>query len=194
MTKILAAMAALAVATVGCKGETKYRDSPETASELQKCHNLANEKQKFITTLEAELAALKQKCGEEVVINVAGDGTLKVSGGPGPSRVTHPENPAGNAADMDLYKAFLAKVNGSKGLIKKCYQNALKKDSSLQASDIVLHITVKYHASGKIAGVNFDKGISDTFTGCMEAVTAKWKLPAAPRAYTFKTPVTLTPK
>ena len=194
MIKILAALAALAVAAVGCKGETKYRDNPETVTELQKCQNLANEKQKFITTLEGELAKLKEKGGDEVVINISGDGTLKVSGGAGPTRASHPEDPAGNAADMDLYKAFLAKVNGSKGSIKKCYQNALKKDSSLQANDIVLHITVKYHASGKVADVNFDKGISDTFTGCMEAVAGTWKLPSAPRAYTFKTPVTLTPK
>ena len=196
MTRWMALLAVSAVALSSCKGETKYRDNPETMSELEKCANLTNEKQKYISNLEGKLARIEEQGGPngEVVINVSGDGTLTVTGGRGPTRATKPKDPAGDAKDLELYKAFLAKVNGSKGTIKKCYQNALKKDSSLTAATIVLNITVKYKSSGSVADTSLDKSVSSTFSSCMRTIATRWNLPASARSYTFKAPVTLTPQ
>jgi hypothetical protein len=196
MTRSMALLAVSAVALLSCKGETKYRDNPDTMTQLEKCQNLSNEKQKYIANLEGKLAAIEQQGGPngEVVISVSGDGTLTVTGGRGPTRATKPRDPAGDAKDLELYKAFLAKVNGTKGTIKKCYQNALKKDSSLTAATIVLNITVKYKASGSVANTDFDKSVSSNFSSCMRTIAKKWNLPASVRSYTFKAPVTLTPQ
>ncbi len=179
-----------------CKGKTKVQDNPETVKQLENCQNLAEERQKWITTLEGKLAALREGGGGEgeVVVNVTGEGTVKIVAGQGPHQTARPKDPVATAADKELYSAFLEKVNGSRGQMRKCYQNALKKDSSLTARTITLHVTVKYRANGKVARADFDKRLSPAFGSCMTAVARDWKLPPTPRGVTFKTPVMLTPQ
>jgi len=197
MRRYLVVLATASVAlTAGCKGKTKYRDRKDTLDALDKCRHAGEQKQKYIATLEAKLAKHAEKHGEEgeVVVNVMGDGTLKITGGRGPYRAAKPQDPTMSAKDEELYKAFLAKVNGSRGKMKKCYQTALKKDSSLQARTITLKVIVKYKASGKVSSASFDKPLKGTFGSCLTAVAKKWQLPATSRGVTFRTPVTLTPQ
>jgi hypothetical protein len=181
---------------MGCKGKTKIQDTPETLEQLENCRNRADERQKWITTLEGKLAELREGAGDEgeVVVNVTGDGTVEIVAGRGPNQTSRPKEPVATAADKELYEAFIKKVNGSRGQMRKCYQNALKKDSSLTARTITLHVTVRYRANGKVARADFDKRLTPAFGSCMTAVARDWRLPPTPRGVTFKTPVTLTPQ
>jgi len=195
MNRQLAACALAAAAlALGCKGETKYKDTPDTLRKLDDCRTLTSEKDKRIAQLEADVADLKAKATGEVTIEIAGDGTWVIKGGAGPHVAGQPPDPKGNAKDAELYKAFLNHVNESRNAIKKCYQNALKKDSSLVASAITLSISVKYSSSGKVQTVGLDKRISQAFAACMDTVASGWTLPAAPQSYTFRAPVTLMPQ
>jgi hypothetical protein len=196
MTKtLLACLLGIAAMAAACKGETKYKDTPDTLRKLDDCRNLSGEKDARIVQLEKELADLKAKSAGEVTINIAGDGTWVIKGGSGPNVAgRNPPDPTGNAKDAELYKAFLGHVNLSRGAIKKCYQNALKKDTSLDQRTITLNISVKYSSSGKVQNVGLDKRISDSFSACMDNVAGGWTLPAAPQSFTFRAPVTLMPQ
>jgi hypothetical protein len=178
----------------GCKGETKLKDTPDTLRKLEDCKTLTAEKDKRIEQLEKDVAELKAQAAGEVTINIAGDGTWVIKGGSGPNTAGRPPDPRGNAKDAELYKAFLNHVNVSRSAIKKCYQNALKKDSSLDQRAITLTITVRYSSSGKVQTVGLDKRISDTFSACMDNVAHDWTVPAAPQSFTFRAPVTLMPQ
>lgn len=194
MKTAFAALAIVAVSNLAaCKGETKYQDKPETIEELSKSRNLVTEQDKRIKQLEAKVTELEAGACEEVVIRLDGD-AVNVVVGKGPTGVTKPKDPTGDAQDAELYKAFLDKVQGSRGAIKKCYQTALKKDSSLEQRTITVNITVKYKSSGKVSDVQLDKRVSDNFAACLEATARDWSVPAAPKAFTFKAPVTLTPQ
>jgi hypothetical protein len=189
------ALAAAVAVGAGCKGETKYKDTPDTLRKLDDCRTMSGEKDGRITQLEKELAELKAKAAGEVTINIAGDGTWVIKGGAGPNVANRqPPDPKGNAKDAELYKAFLNHVNLSRSAIKRCYQNALKKDSSLDQRTITVSISVKYSSSGKVQSVGLDKRISDTFAGCIDNVAKDWTVPAAPQSFTFRAPVTLMPQ
>ncbi len=185
---------ALAVPGWGCKGETKLKDTPDTLRKLDDCQTLTVEKDKRIAQLEKDVADLKAQAAGEVTINIAGDGTWVIKGGSGPNTAGRPPDPKGNAKDAELYKAFLNHVNVSRGAIKKCYQNALKKDSSLDQRTITITISVRYSSSGKVQSVGLDKRISDSFAACMDNVASGWTVPAAPQSFTFRAPVTLMPQ
>lgn len=194
MKTALAVLALVAVtAFAACKGETKYQDKPETIADLSRTTNLVNEQDKRIKQLEARVAELAAGACEEVVIRVDGDAVSVVTG-KGPSGVSRPKDPTGDARDAELYNAFRDQVQSSRGAIKRCYQNALKKDSSLEQRTITVNITVKYKSSGKVSDVMLDKRVSDNFAACLESTASSWTLPAAPKAFTFKAPVSLTPQ
>ncbi|HTM23230.1 MAG TPA: hypothetical protein VL172_22065, partial [Kofleriaceae bacterium] len=182
MTKTLfVCLLTTAALAAACKGDTKYKDTPDTLRKLDDCRNLSGEKDARIAQLEKELADYKAKNAGEVTINIAGDGTWVIKGGAGPNVANrNPPDPKGNAKDAELYKAFKDHVDNSRGAIKKCYQNALKKDSSLDQRVITINLSVKYAASGKVQNVGMDKRISDTFSACMDNVAGGWQLPAAP--------------
>jgi hypothetical protein len=183
----------IAVGAVGCKGETKYKDKPETLDALKNCQSQRDEKDKYIKELEKRLADLEFKGGDagEVVVTITGD-EIKIDG-KGPNERAAPGEPAGNAKDAELYEAFIDLVNKSRGSIKKCYQNALKKNTALQARTISLKLQASFSSSGAITSSSFSPEISDAFDQCMKSITAKWKLPAAPKAMKFTAPLTLTP-
>jgi len=45
-----------------------------------------------------------------------------------------------------------------------------------------------------MVSTSFNPRISEHFNRCMTTVAKKWELPAAPRAVTFQTKLTLTPE
>ena len=103
-------------------------------------------------------------------------------------------DPKGSAKDEDLYKAFVAKLKSSRGAIKKCYQNALKKNSALSAKSVTLNIVVDYKTSGAVKKASFSPRVSEQFNSCMDGVSKKWQLPGMPRAVSFNYKQTLTPE
>jgi hypothetical protein len=200
MAKLTGALLAVAFA-VACKGKVEYRDNPEVVSKLEACQKGLDEKAKYIKDLEARVAELEMKpAGQgEVVVMLSGplpDGAImEIKGGAGPHGASAPPSePRGNADDEKLYEAFIAAVKSSRGSIRKCYQNALKKDTSLQARTVTLDIAVDYGTSGKVSGSTFSPRISQHFNECMAVIAGRWKLPAMPRAVTFKARQLLTPE
>ncbi len=124
-----------------------------------------------------------------MVVTISGDG-LEIVGttGKGPNETARPNKSAtkpGNADDQALYKSFLKAVNRSRGGIKKCYQRALKADSSLQARTISMKIKVKYNVAGQVTGTGFSPRISSKFDSCMSSITKRWETACATSSGVF---------
>lgn len=189
MTRWLA-VCLLAVALGACKGEVKIQDNPETLKILQACQDGRKEKDEYIKQLEARLFDLQQKAeaGGEVTVNITGD-ALTISG-KGPS--ARAGGPA--AADEELFRSFVSQVQGGRGAMQRCYQNALKKDTGLQARNITLNIQVRFTAAGKVSQATFQPRLSDSFDSCMSTVARRWTLTGTSQAITFQQPITLSPQ
>ncbi|HUS63892.1 MAG TPA: hypothetical protein VMZ28_05075 [Kofleriaceae bacterium] len=179
----------IALAATGCKGKTKYKDSPEVLKERDDCKTALKEKTDYIATLEKRLADLE---GQGGVVMVAISGEVMNVTGKGPHERTG--TPTGSADDLKLYEAFVAALKRSRGSIQKCYQNALKNNATLQARSVTLSIEVGYKTSGTVADATFSPRIDESFDRCMDAVAHRWTLPAMPRAVSFNYKQTLTPE
>lgn len=197
MSKTLAAgaMISLALAAFGCKGETKVRDNPKTTKQLKVCEEKKDEKDKRIKQLEARVSELElggTATGDEVLVKI--DGDLMTVRGNGPNARAGGGTPRGNAADDELYKAFLKELNGSRGRIKKCYQMALKKNSAITARTISLTVRVKFNTAGKAISSSAAPDIDNGFSVCMRQVAQSWQVPGPPQVVTFEAPITLSPQ
>jgi hypothetical protein len=173
----------------GCKGETTYKDSPETVDKMEKFKQTIEQKQKLITDYESRIATLERtgSSGGEIVLTIEND-ILKVK--PGAAGTTRPLD---DKAAIAASGQFIDLVSRSRGAIQKCYEQALKKNSGIQAKTISLRVSASFAASGAFQSSNFAPQISDSFDACMKAIAAKWVLPAGPQSMTFQAPVTLSP-
>jgi len=176
-----------------CK-ETKVKDKPETLRSLADCEKAKADKDDYIKELEKRVADFELKGADgDVVVNLEGDGlTIAAVSGKGP--YTRERVEKGNAKDKELYEGFLRAVKRSRGSLKRCYQNALKKNSALQARSIPMAIQVRYRTDGKVAGAQFSPRVSSDFDRCMQSVSKGWTLPKMPRPVTFNSKITLTPQ
>ncbi len=181
---------ATAVAS-GCKGETKTVDNPQTVDDLKKCQEAKAEKDKLIAQLTDEKAQwMRDKgtpTGNEITVTIEGNAlTVK----PGPVGTNPPVDTklAGEAS-----KQFLDVVAKSRGAIQKCYEAALKKDTSLQARTITLTVSASFSQAGAFRDANFSPSLGSTFDACIKTVAGKWALPQNSPAMTFKAQVSLTP-
>ena len=192
MNRLLLVVAmTLAAAGVGCKGEPQIQPDPETLKQLEACQQLAGQKDDYIKDLEKRLAELEMNGGgDAVVVNIEGE-AMKITG-KGPNR--RAGKPRGETDGTKLYEAFVASLKRSRGGIQKCYQNALKKNSSLQARTVTLKINVNYRVNGAVKSATFNPRISSEFDQCMGGITKRWTLPAMARAVTFNYKQTLTPE
>jgi hypothetical protein len=173
----------------GCKGETKYKDTPDTLAKLESLTQQLEEKDKAKKQCEADLAALQRgQAGGEIVVTIEGD-ALRVKPGHGGA----PERSIDDATAAKQSQAFLDIVSRSRGAIQKCYEQALKKNSGLQAVTVSMKLSASFGASGEFSRMSTSRSLGDTFDGCLHAVAAKWKLPAAPAAMTFQAQVSLSP-
>jgi hypothetical protein len=182
---------ALAAALVGCKGEVKIQDSPQTLKALEDCQQGRTDKDKYVKELEARLFDLEQKGGadSEVVVTITGD-TLTISGqGPGGGG-----GGGGGAPDQELFESFVKQVQQARGSMQRCYQNALKKDTGLQARTMTMNVQVRFTPAGKVSQASFSPRISDSFDSCMSTVARRWKLDGTSGPIVFKQPITLTPQ
>ena len=192
MTRVFALLC-LAAPAWSCSTKTEIKPDPQTKADLDACRGAAKAKAEHIALLEKENADLKLHQGDGVVVTIEGD-VLTIKAGKGPHVAANPDDPKGNAADAQLYDAFVKAVKRSRPAVQKCYQSALKKNTALQARTVQLTIRVDYKTSGVVSGATFDPRISTDFDKCMTTVTGNWKLPAAPRKVTFDTKMSLTPE
>ncbi len=184
---------------VSCKGDTVYKDRQQTLDKLAQTEKALEDRDDTIKKLSATVTELRENGGEGVVIKMEGP---QAKGEPGAiieilGRGPHgsgSRDPKGNAKDTELYKAFIAKVKGSRGSIKKCYENALKKRTDLQNRSIMVAISVDYRTTGAVSGAHVQPHVTPGFDRCVRTVAQRWKLPAMPKVATFNYSQKLTPQ
>ena len=183
------AIAILLVAVVGCKGETVVKPDPQTQQELDNCNKDKGEKDKLIKAVEEENARLmrNQGSGAEIVVSIEGNALAVKPGKPGEVR------PIDDKATAAASKEFLDVVAKSRGAIQKCYEQALKKNTGLQAKTITLNVSASFSQAGQYRSSSFSPSLGDTFDNCIKTVASKWQLPTNSPAMTFKAQVSLTP-
>lgn len=176
-------------AMVGCKGETVTKDNPDTVRDLDSCKKTLDEKNKLVQALQDENASLMrgQGSGGEIVVSIEGNALTVRPGKPGEVR------PIDDKTAAAASKEFLNVVEKSRGSIQKCYEQALKKNTGLQAKSITLTVSASFSAQGAYQTSSFSPSLGDTFDNCIRTVASKWVLPTTSPAMTFKAQVSLTP-
>jgi hypothetical protein len=185
-----AALGALgAMLLVGCKGETVVKPDPRTQADLDTCNKNLEEKNKLIKAEEEENARMQraQGSGSEIVVSIEGNALTVKPGKPGEVR------PIDDKAAAAASKEFLDVVARSRGAIQKCYEQALKKNTGLQARTVTLTVSASFANSGAYHDSSFAPSLGDTFDACIKTVASKWALPTNSPAMTFKAQVSLTP-
>src|SRR5882757_6106208 len=131
----LGALAALILAlglTSGCKGETVIQPDPQTKADLEQCLKGKAEKDKLIKAEEDENARLMREkgSGAEITVNIEGNALTIKPSAPGETR------PIDDKAVTAATNEFMGLVGKSRGSIQKCYEQALKKNTGLQARTV----------------------------------------------------------
>lgn len=183
------------VLLAACKGETVVKDNPEVVGRLNDCATKSKSKDDLIATYEAEIARLKLEggggsTGNELVMRIDGD-ALAITARPAGSGGSTPA--VDDKVAIELGQKFIENVRKSRGSIQKCYEQALKKNSAIQARTITLQVTAKFKAGGEVSGSSFRPDLGDAFDGCMSSVATKWKLTPPAQGMSFQTTVTLSP-
>jgi len=188
---VLSSVLALGFVSGGCKGETKTVPDPQTVSQLDACKKNAEEKDKLIKALQDETDSLRKGTGSgsggEITVVIEGN-ALTVKPGTGP--VNPPVDPKVASA---LSQNFLDLVNKSRGAIQKCYEQALKKNSGIQARTITLTINASFVPAGTYRDSAFSPSLDTTFDACMKTIATHWQMPANLPIVNFKAQVSLTP-
>ena len=177
------------LATAACKGETVVKPDPQTQSDLDQCKKNLEEKDKLIKAEEEENARLMRGAGSgaEIVVSIEGNALTVKPGAPGQVR------PIDDKAAAAASKEFLDVVAKSRGAIQKCYEQALKKNTGLQARTVTLTVSASFAQSGAFQTSQFSPSLGDTFDNCIKTVASKWALPTNSPAMSFKAQVSLTP-
>jgi len=182
----------VALGLAACK-TPPAKDKPETLAKLSDCEARAAtlaDKDKLLATYEAEIARLKLAGGtQEYSFVIDGDALVlkgKPSGGGGGT-------PIDDKVAAELSQKFIDVVNKSRGQIQKCYEQALKKNTGLQARSISLRVSASFTAAGAYSRGSFAPALGDAFDSCMKGVATKWKLPAASQGMSFQATVSLSP-
>ena len=172
----------------GCKGDKVIQPDPKTQADLERCLKDKADKDKLIKAEEEENAALmrEKSSGKEIVVAIEGNLMTVKPGAPGEVR------PIDDKVVGEAAKQFQNVVERSRGAIQKCYEQALKKDTGLQARTVTLSVSASF-TSGQFKGSNFAPSLGDAFDACIRTVASKWTLPPSAPAMTFKAQVSLTP-
>ena len=175
---------------VACKGETKIQPDPKTQADLDACRAQMTEKGNLCKSLEDENARLLREkgTGAEIVVAIEGNALTVRPAKPGEAPRPIDDKAAGEAS-----KQFIDVVAKSRGAIQKCYEQALKKDTSLQARTITLTVSASFSQAGGYKSSTFSPSLGDAFDTCIKTVASKWALPQNSPAMTFKAQVSLTP-
>jgi FlaG/FlaF family flagellin (archaellin) len=189
MTRHSIVIVLAAVIATGCKGETVVKPDPQTQADLDQCRKDKDEKDKRIAALQDENAQLMREKGSGAEITVALEGNVLTvkphTGGGGP--------PIDDKAVAAASKEFVDVVQKSRGAIQKCYEQALKKNTGLQARTVTLTVSASFTNTGAYRDSSFAPSLGDAFDNCIKTVATKWVLPQNSPAMTFKATVSLTP-
>ena len=188
---ILSSVLALGIVAGGCKGETKTVPDPQTLSDLEACKKNSEEKDKLAKAVQDENDYLRAHAGSgsggEITVVIEGNAlTVKPHTGGGAP-------PIDDKAVAAASKEFLDVVAKSRGAIQKCYEQALKKNTGLQARTVTLTVQASFAGSGAYKDSSFSPSLGDTFDQCIKTVASKWVLPQNSPAMNFKAQVSLTP-
>jgi len=191
-TPIVVSLAVLMMAlgsSVGCKGDRVIQADPQTKADLDRCLKDRLAKDKLIKAEEDENARLMRDkgAGAEIVVSIEGNALTVRPPSPGEVR------PIDDKAVGEASKEFINVVARSRGAIQKCYEQALKKNTALQARTVTLSVSASFAQSGQYKSSNFAPSLGDSFDSCIRTVAAKWTLPTTSPAMTFKAQVSLTP-
>ena len=190
MTRITIVTALFAtVLGVGCKGQTVIQPDPQTKADLDQCLKDKGEKDKLIKAEEDENARLMREkgSGAEITVNIEGNALTIKPGAPGE---THPID---DKAALAATNEFMGMVGRSRGAIQKCYEQALKKNTGLQARTVTLSVQATFTNAGQYQNASFAPSLGDTFDACIRAVASKWTLSNNPPVQSFKAQFSLTP-
>ncbi len=187
---VLSGLFASASLAAGCKGEPVIKPDPQTLADLEACRKTKDEKDKLIASLSEDNAKLQREAGAgtEIVVAIEGTALTVKPGAQGAAPRPIDDKAAGEAS-----KQFLDVVARSRGGIQKCYEQALKKDSSLQARTVTLTVSASFSDEGGFKNASFSPSLGDAFNTCMRTLAGKWVLPKNSPAMTFRTQVALTP-
>jgi hypothetical protein len=191
-TSIVTSLAALMMAlgtTSGCKGEKVIQPDPKTQADLDLCLKNKAEKDKLIKDEEEENARLMREKAKstDVVVTIEGNALTVKPGKPGD------ELPLDNKVIGEASKEFLNVVARSRGAIQKCYEQALKKNTGLQAKTVTLSVSAIFASSGQFQSSTFEPSLGDVFDKCIQQVASKWALSTSPPVKNFRATVSLTP-
>jgi hypothetical protein len=180
----------VAAAVSGCKGETVVKPDPQTQADLDACKSTLAEKDKRIAALQDENAEMmrKQGSGQEIVVSIEGN-ALTVQ----PYKGAPAAPPVDDKVAAAASKEFINVVAKSRGAIQKCYEQALKKNTGLQARTVTLNVSASFSNTGQYKDSSFAPSLGDTFDNCIKTVASHWALPNNSAAMTFKAQVSLTP-
>jgi hypothetical protein len=177
------------VGAAGCKGDKVIQPDPQTKADLEQCQKDKAEKDKLIKAVEEENARLMREAGAggEIVVAIEGNALTVRPGKPGEVR------PIDDKAAAAASKEFLDVVAKSRGAIQKCYEQALKKNTGLQAKTVTLTVSASFSQAGAYKTSSFAPSLGDTFDNCIRTVASKWALSQTSPAMSFKAQVSLTP-
>src|SRR5215510_12637251 len=169
----------------GCKGEKVIQPDPQTKADLDQCLKDKAEKDKLIKAEEDENARLMREkgSGAEIVVSIEGNALTVKPGKPGEVR------PLDDKVVGDVSKEFINVVEKSRGAIQKCYEQALKKNTGLQARTVTLTVNASFSQTGQYSNSAFSPSLGDTFDNCIKTVASRWTLPQNSPAMTFKATV-----
>jgi hypothetical protein len=191
MTRQCLAISLVLSLAIGCKGETKTVDNPQTKSDLDACRKNADEKDKLVKAVQDENDYLRAHSGSgsggEITVVIEGTGLQIKAGG---NNVNPPVDP--KIATMTSQE-FLDLVNKSRGAIQKCYEGALKKNTGIQAKTITLTINASFITNGAYKDSSFSPSLGDAFDTCIKTVATHWVMPQPLPLLNFKAQVSLTP-
>jgi len=175
---------------LGCKGETVVKQDPELVREIDVCKKTLEESKKYVQALEAEKARLERgPTGTEIVVAIEGNMFTVRPAKPGEAR------PVDDKVAAAASKEFYDVVAKSRGAIQKCYEQVLKKDTSLQNRTVTLTVSASFSGQGAYQNSSFHatQNLGDSFDNCMKTIAQKWTLPLNSQTMTFKAQVSLTP-
>ena len=190
MTRTFATLTTFVLALGACKGETKIQSDPQTQKDLDSCRASLTEKDKLCKAIEDDNARLQREKGTapgDIVVSIEGNALTVRPGKPGDVR------PIDDKAAGEASKQFIDVVAKSRGAIQKCYEQALRKDTGLQARTITLTVSASFSQAGGYKSSAFSPSLGDAFDTCIKTVASKWALPQNSPAMTFKAQVSLTP-
>ena len=164
---------AAAMLVLACGGKEQAGPSPEALNKLVDCQQELARSKTAADMCTKQLDEAEQGA-EGWVVTIEGD-ALTVTASPKNTGGGGPRLSDGQMAQ--LADSIVKQIRRSQSAIQQCYQQALKKDTRLQAVAVDLKVRVTVNEEGKVQGSSFSPTISRDFDGCMNTIAQRWTVP-----------------